>query len=388
MDKLVYHGGPILRNCIVQPIFWGSAWNAVAVNQTALELTSDLARLVAGPYMLGLSQYQNIAPATVLAAFFDPSSEPASPFTLAGLGAYIKTLLTPSARIPDYRANDQLLYVVFASNVTLMNYPNASGFHYFDELGNQTFHYAWVGFPRSEIASHEIIEACTDPEATGYLQPGNGIEVGDICELNPDAYGPSDGIVAAAYWSNLDSKCILPRRAAKVTVGTPETDGCPIGPTIGNKSTFSVSIELEPSWIDGSKLPVLNYTYAWTYDATVAKQVSMLNESKLTLEWTGSTGAPVFVGVTINDQGGRVLASASVAVTVKSLSEATVLLRGCLLRKFVESVKRIPPFLIHKLGPDPVSILTEVELEELRLFARGVTKRVERIAALNEETML
>ena len=62
-DKLVYHGGPIIKNALVQPIFWwGPGWNG-ALKATANQFTADMQQLMAGPYMLGLSQYGGIAPA-------------------------------------------------------------------------------------------------------------------------------------------------------------------------------------------------------------------------------------------------------------------------------------------------------------------------------------
>ena len=72
--------------------------------------------------------------------------------------------------------------------------------------------------------SHEIVEAATDPEGTGFLGvhgtcDGKGwCEIADICTST----GVVDDVAVRSYWSNQAGECIVPG------VGQPASP--PIGP--------------------------------------------------------------------------------------------------------------------------------------------------------------
>src|SRR5205823_5323349 len=140
----------------------------------------------------------------------------------------------------------------------------------------------------SGFASHEIIEACTDPEATGWLQPENGIEVGDICEDSGNIEN-ADGVAAAVYWSNLDGACILPHRTAKVSMMRDPSDDC-VGPHVGGRSKFIVKVGVEPSWIDSIGIPLVNPRFSWNFNTAFATAVGPTNAPTLELSW--KTEAP------------------------------------------------------------------------------------------------
>src|SRR5262249_28849722 len=191
LEKLVYQGGPVITAAQVLPIFWGTAWNDAALRASADTFRSDLAQLLAGPYMLGLAQYKNISPATVLSPHFDVSDAP-SPLTRSTIDEYLAGLIT-SSQIQDFRQNGQLLYLVITSGIGLElargGWP--AGWHQTGILkSGERFHWGWISAASTAIASHEIIEACTDPEVNvaqsiGFQQPQNGIEVADICDEIP-----------------------------------------------------------------------------------------------------------------------------------------------------------------------------------------------------------
>lgn len=382
VNKLVYQGGPIIKNAQVQLIFWGSEWRDAALGASADQFISDLQRLMAGPYMLGLSQYGDIAPASIRSpAFFDYSSEPANPLMLSNLGDYIKSLIS-TGRVPDFQSNYQILYLVVTNGVSLDQNPAAFGYHYWHSVGNQTFHFAWVKSPDTGMASHEIIEACTDPEATGYLQPENGIEVADICKDNQDAFGLSDGIKGASYWSNTDGRCILPVRTAKISCSL---DDCRIGPAQGGISTLKVdSIVISPAWIGTSNLqPLASPMYQWTiYDETI-KALGPTNQSALQVQW------PVLpdkyaaqIGVTITDDPG-IIVNGVFNATPLTQAEYEVLNITCHFRRVLASINRLPPFLINRLGPDPAPMPTEKEIERLESVVGLLAKDVRQISSLS-----
>jgi hypothetical protein len=78
--------------------------------------------------------------------------------------------------------------------------------------------FAWVTQNRldsfSEIFSHELVEACTDPEGTGWtsttacgVNHSGWCEIGDVCEGNAARV---NGVLVQRYWSNTDNQCVIP----------------------------------------------------------------------------------------------------------------------------------------------------------------------------------
>jgi hypothetical protein len=378
IDKLVSQGGPVIQRAVVQPIFWGTEWNKVAA--TAMQLVSDLNQLFAGPYMRGLVQYGGISPASLLPPMFDPASSPPDPLTISSVATYIKDLLA-AMKVPDYRTNDQLLYVVFTISRSF-EFP-AGGYHYFDTIDNQAFHWAWVDGISAPAASHEIIEACTDPEGNGFRQPGNGIEVADICERNVDGIGASDEIQASAYWSNIDGSCILPHRVGRLTLSMATDDECHIGPTIGSQSTINLILGVEPSWIDALDFPLANPQYVWSFNHKLVAPVGPTNTPSLVLKWTGITRQPTRVSLTVTDQRG-IRIKASLDVTVRSQKQAALLGQLCTLRQFINSVTQVSPIRVDPLRAGFAELPAEAEITRLNVFARQLSQRVQQISLLSE----
>jgi len=274
---------------LVQPIFWGSDWKDADLHEAAMQVVAQLRKLFAGPYMQGLEQYNITDSAIVEGLVTDIATEPPNPVTLASLADYIRSLIA-AGKVGDFRVQNQLLYFVFTNNLDL-EIADAAGYHSYAELDGQTFHFAWAIAPSSGTASHEIIEACTNPEGTGYYQPSGGIEVADICEDNKDRQGFSNGVIAASYWSNRDGACILPTLTANIKWLRPPGEDCPIGPTIGVETDFSVSVGAHPAWLDVSPwLPIPDAEFSWSFDTGIATALSPTNEQTLKLNWTGSAG--------------------------------------------------------------------------------------------------
>jgi hypothetical protein len=170
---------------------------------------------------------------------FDDSVPVPAVITSGAVSEYVGSLIS-NGTVLDFRINDQLLYFVFTSG-RLYSDPDYAGIHGSDQLNGQTFHFAWTQDPLTITASHEVIEACTDPEGNGFMPPENGIEVGDICEAEQYGLGLSDGIQAAPYWSNLNSLCVLPHRIATIVIADQSFSECRIGPSVGSQSTFAFS---------------------------------------------------------------------------------------------------------------------------------------------------
>jgi hypothetical protein len=326
--------------------------------------------------MRGLAQYRNIRPASVLAPRFDPSSDPPGTITLDMLADFVRNAIS-SGVVLDFRDYNQLLYFVFTFNSQLIG-DTDGGHHYWGQLDNQTFHFAWSVIPATANASHEVVEACTNPEGTGIYQPQGPIEIADIC-LYSSPFGHSDGISAVKYWSELDDDCILPERIAKVAIVNPDGGECSIGPSVGFKSTFSFSLGVTPDWIDDSNLPPLsNPKYAWTFDTTVAAAVSPTNQSTLTLEWLALSQFPTTVSVTITDDKRRKVVG-SLRFRIHTQTQAELLVRICRLRQLVDSERKLPIWMVNPLGPDGPALPTEREIEQLNEFAKELSQQAQQI---------
>ncbi len=212
--------GPVLNNCTVVPIFWGSAWtNPKAPAPTVIQVYAAMASIVSGPYISGISQYRGIGPGHVFLA--NASRTPADP-PANFKGSDIETLIgncidAGTVPAPDGLPGTQYLYAVFLPpGVT----PNAAdgGAHTFFSHKGINVHYAWIGYGTldgiSTVFSHEFVESCTDPEGSGFTftsdaDPGTSgwIEIGDVCQSYT---GTLSGVAVQAYWSQKDKACIIP----------------------------------------------------------------------------------------------------------------------------------------------------------------------------------
>jgi hypothetical protein len=89
------------------------------------------------------------------------------------------------------------------------------------DVDNDRVRLAWIGNPGGAGAvdaitttfSHELVEACTDPETTAnptWRQTPCSVptqcEIGDVCSSVARIYG----VQVQAYWSQADSSCVIP----------------------------------------------------------------------------------------------------------------------------------------------------------------------------------
>ena len=59
----------------------------------------------------------------------------------------------------------------------------------------------------TKIFTHEVSEACSDPDlGSGIIVNGND-EIGDVCN---STYSTINGAAEEAYWSQSDNRCVLP----------------------------------------------------------------------------------------------------------------------------------------------------------------------------------
>jgi len=147
------------------------------------------------------------------------SADPPNHFSKSNVAIMIFNLINSGA-IPDPASNNQLLYCVIMPPGVKFADESMIGNHTYFKHGNQKVHFAWVSnggtlASITQIFSHELVEACTDPEGTAILGTDGtctGVgwcEIGDVCEKQ---VGVVDGITVQAYWSQLHGECVLPTK--------------------------------------------------------------------------------------------------------------------------------------------------------------------------------
>jgi hypothetical protein len=219
-------GGRVLDHVKVHLIFWGTYW-AGSPSPTAGEIFNAAQSIVSGPYMDGLSQYRGIQRGTVIGSTLMTApvghspADPPTTFTDANVQNLVSDLIF--SQVVPTPSDSQVLYIVILPpGVSSADNPNYIGEHnhytyYAFPLYWANVHFGWVTNNGTldgvtEIFSHELVEACTDPD------PGDGFvvtadrgggpaneEIGDICEGNDERI---NGVLVQRYFSVRHDQCI------------------------------------------------------------------------------------------------------------------------------------------------------------------------------------
>ena len=219
-------GGLVLTSVEVAAVFWGSFWSKTpAPNPSADTYYQAFTGIVTGPYLTGCRQYRGVGPGSMLGKFINDSTDPANGYSDSDVVDMLTKFFDNNPSVPAPASGHQRFYAV----VTPPGINNAlSG-----DLGqHQSFSYkganAWYCWCDSvggladtsasdggvNIFSHELAEACTDPNGDSILVNGTGVsndEIGDTCN-NEFAIVQMNGVKCnvQCYWSKADNACIIP----------------------------------------------------------------------------------------------------------------------------------------------------------------------------------
>ena len=222
--SIVDGGGPVLTHVHVQLIFWGAAWGG-ATTPSSAAVTTAVTNLLAGPYMSALAQYRGIGRGSLRGTTTVTTSNPPNPFSDGDVGNLVISLINNNT-LPEPDEDTQILYCVIMppnissgrSSIGEHTYTSFTDTGIFDSDTTRA-HFAWVMNNGTldfvtEIFSHELAEACSDPEGNAFqIAPSNPTawnEIGDSgcgCQ-SQDA--TLDGIRVQKYWSQRDNACIAP----------------------------------------------------------------------------------------------------------------------------------------------------------------------------------
>jgi hypothetical protein len=249
-EILIDQGGPVLTRAKVVLSFRGAGWTTGAFSPTDARRAFDAA--LASPYLSHLVQYRGIRRAEIVSSIEDTSN-------LGKLGPDPRKLVTGDiwliadedirnvaraalkARPPE--DNEEVFYLAVVSQDPIpivVEQVKASGYHgTFDEDGRtvtygvllhqsaSTVEESWQYLPR--VFSHELVEACTDPDASsGFILN----TVGEICDMNDTRPlrlpGLEHEITLAVYWSELERSVVAPTAySLRVSLGKRPNEAIP-----------------------------------------------------------------------------------------------------------------------------------------------------------------
>jgi hypothetical protein len=210
--------GRLLAGVRVHLIFWGTAWVRLpAAAPTVGQCTDAVLTILESDYMRSLGQYGiqsgSLGSVTVI------PGDPPNPFSNDNIWQLVENLRQAN-QIPthDIGNSAQGLYCVVLQAGVVSDQANVIGEHSYYWFDSTNVPFAWVTQNSldsfSEIFSHELVEACTDPEGTGWtsttacgVNHSGWCEIGDVCEGNAARV---NGVLVQRYWSNTDNQCVIP----------------------------------------------------------------------------------------------------------------------------------------------------------------------------------
>jgi roadblock/LC7 domain-containing protein len=246
VPQLQNHGGPVLGSVEVVPIYWGVAWASGTTAQLASELDGFFDFIVTSSYMDLLSEYGTAATPIQhgrrLASVHVSASEPGTATPPSGrqvTDAQIRQALQgwiADGTAPATSANT-LYFIYLPPNVVSLDFNTQScapggycGYH--DHI--DAVYYAVIPYVNcsgcvfagnfldtlTEVSSHELAEAITDPALNAWWDPNTGgDEIGDICNRQTVRLG---NYLVQTEWSNAQSACVV-APVAPLAAGDPAT---------------------------------------------------------------------------------------------------------------------------------------------------------------------
>ncbi len=222
--QLTYRGGPLLQNVNVFSVFWDAAWLSSPMSDVAAQMNQFLQYIVTSPLLDQLGEYSTagltIGQGQFIGTAVVSNSSPGSSVDDVDIQSFLQNAISSNANFPQPGANT--LYMVFLpTGVTVtssgaQSCQNFCGYH--SSIHGQIF-YGVLPYPDcsgcagggaaidalTEVTSHELCEAITDPiPGQGWYDAANG-EIGDICAWQSKMLG---GYVVQLEWSNQTNSCV------------------------------------------------------------------------------------------------------------------------------------------------------------------------------------
>lgn len=213
-----FHGGAQILNPSLQLIFWGNAWNNPVTSPTAGQVMAAVQNILSGPYMTRLDQY-GIGPGT-LRGGTTVLSDPPNPFSKDDWHNLVWNLIDQGTFPEPSAPGGRILYMIIPPPLVVYEDAGVCGIHGYPWDFDLSTGYtkAWAGFALNDGTldtitanlSHEVVEACTDPEDDGWLIEGRSPPDDEICDVCQNTVALVDGVLVMGYWSVQHDACIIP----------------------------------------------------------------------------------------------------------------------------------------------------------------------------------
>jgi hypothetical protein len=255
-----YHGGALIPNVSIQPVFYGSDWMTPAYAQQAGQLDTFMSFLTNSSFMDMLNEYNAGRGGLVNGGYFDSGIH--SGQTIDATQIQQMLVRDTSAGLLAPNAPNRL-YVVYTNPNVVVTFVGGSsltdfsGFH--DEFINPSGQPVWYAVITSPVpnldfpglndfqtltltVSHEVAEAVTDPGALAGIDPGGWYgrfrgypgdqEIADVAE-DPSQLATLGGYVIQGVWSQVRGTDVLPLGATYLS-GQPGVPPAPTPPSLAD----------------------------------------------------------------------------------------------------------------------------------------------------------
>ncbi len=264
-EILTDKGGPILTRAKVVLSFRGLGWTTGRFTTSDARRAFDAA--LASPYLSHLVQYRGIRRAEIVFAIEDtrdlgtPGPDPRK-FVAGNIWLIadeeIKNVARVALRARPPEDNEEVFYLAVVSQDPIpivVEQVDASGYHdTFDEDGRTVFYgvllhqsastteESWHYLP--SVFSHELVEACTDPDVSSGFTLNT---VGELCDMDEDRPirlpGLEHEIKLSVYWSELERAAVAPTTySLRIALGKRSTDVVPSVRTAIHRSSIRAAI--------------------------------------------------------------------------------------------------------------------------------------------------
>lgn len=204
------------QNVKIWLFFWGSKWSETPPpNPSAQTLYSSFATILGSPYLTGLKQYYVPPYSVQIEAAYLAGGDPPDNFT----DSDVQQFVVDTIEFHNIGFSTSVIYFVVMPPGVAPADKSHFGAHsavYVPLVFQHDVHVAWIQFFASpspvmtEIFSHELVEALTDPEGDSLQvnppDPHDWHEIGDVCSSTALV----NGISVQSYWSDEDKACIIP----------------------------------------------------------------------------------------------------------------------------------------------------------------------------------
>jgi hypothetical protein len=229
---LTNHGGTVLTSVQVVTIYWGTEWSTGTNAALPAQVDGFFDFILSSSVIDLLGEYslpgKNIGHGSRIGSVKITNSEPGTTTASGRLvtDAQIQTALQGwinAKTVPAVTANT--LYFVYLPPNCVSDGPSGNGASckqfcgYHDSFGSGIY-YAVIPFANcsgcvfpgnfldtlTEVSSHELCEAITDPTLGTWWDPNSGNEIGDICNRQTVRLG---NYLVQTEWSNSQTSCSI-----------------------------------------------------------------------------------------------------------------------------------------------------------------------------------